>query len=260
MKRLCVDLRKYSEYIRYSGMAILRSEVSGSFLNWVWWILDPFLHMMVYAFISVVVFGRAEPHFVPFVFVGQAVWKYVNSTVTKSVNMVRSNKSVLRRIYLPKHVMLLSNQYSFVVQFLITLGITVVMCMLDGVVFTWHILWIPLILAVMLLLSFGIGCILLHIGVYVKDMNNLVSVVLKLVFYLSGIFYNIQVRVPKPYGDLLLAVNPAAAIIHELRTVLIFGTTPNFLRLGVWAAIGIVLSWVGVGLIYKYEQSYLKAV
>lgn len=260
MKRFCFDLRKYSQYIRYSGVAILRSEVSGSFLNWVWWILDPFLHMMVYAFISVVVFGRSEPHFIPFVFVGQAVWKFVNSTLMKSVSMVRSNKNVLTRIYLPKPILLLSNQYSFWLQFFITMGITVVMCLLDGVVFTWHIIWIPLILAVMLLLSFGVGCILLHVGVYVKDMNNLVSIFLKLVFYLSGVFYNIQARVPEPYGSLLLTANPAAMVMHELRTVLIFGANPSFLRLAIWAAIGMALSWVGVRLVYKYEQSYLKAV
>ena len=160
----------------------------------------------------------------------------------------------------PKQILLLSNQYSFVVQFLITLGITMVMCLADGVVITWQVLWLPLILAVMLVLSFGIGCILLHVGVYVKDMSNLMNVILKLVFYLSGIFYNIQARVPSPYGDLLLALNPAAAIMHEVQTVLIFGSSPNFLRLGCWGVIGLLLTWAGVSLVYKYEQSYLKAV
>ena len=139
MKKFFIDLAKYAEYICYSGIANLKAEVSGSFLNWTWWILDPFLHMMVYAFISLVVFGRSEPHFIPFVFVGQAVWKYVNSTVMRSVEMIRKNKSVLRRIYLPKQILLLSNQFGFFVQLLITLGITLVMCILDGVQFTWYV-------------------------------------------------------------------------------------------------------------------------
>lgn len=260
MRRLFKDLKKYTEYILYSGMANLRSEVSGSFLNWFWWILDPFLHMMVYAFISLVVFGRSEPHFVPFVFVGQAVWKYVNSTVMSSVKMVRSNKSVLRRIYLPKQILLLSNQFGFFVQLLITLGITLAVCILDGVQFTWYVLWLPVILAILLLGSFGIGCILLHVGVYAKDMSNIVGVCMKLTFYLSGIFYNLPTRVPAPYGILLVSFNPAAAIIHEIRAVFINGIAPNYLRLASWAVISALLTSLGVNLIYKHEQNYIKAV
>ena len=260
MRRFFADLKKYAEYIRYSGIANLKAEVSGSFLNWAWWILDPFLHMMVYAFISLVVFGRSEPHFIPFVFVGQAVWKYINTTVMKSVGMVRSNKNVLRRIYLPKQILLLSNQFGFFTQMMITLGITIVMCILDGVEFTWYVLWLPVILLILTLGSFGVGCVLLHVGVYAKDMSNLMGVFMKLLFYLSGIFYNLQARVPAPYGDLLVSVNPAATIIHEARSVLVYGTAPNYLRLAGWAVISLLLTAYGVNLIYKHEQNYIKAV
>lgn len=260
MRRLFKDLPKYWEYILYSGMANLRSEVSGSFLNWFWWILDPFLHMMVYAFISLIVFGRSEPHFIPFIFVGQAVWRYVNSTVMRSVELIRRNKSILQRIYLPKQILLLSNQFGFFVQLLITLGITLVMCILDGVRFTWYVLWLPVILAVLLLGSFGIGCILLHVGVHAKDMCNIMGVCMKLTFYLSGVFYDLPARVPAPYGDLLVSLNPAAAIIHEIRTVLINGMAPSYLRLASWLVISILLTCLGVKLIYKHEQSYIKAV
>lgn len=260
MRRFRRDLRKYAEYIRFAGIANLKADVSGSFLNWIWWILDPFLHMMVYAFISVVVFGRSEPHFIPFVFVGQGIWKYINATVMNSVKMVRSNKSVLRRIYLPKQVLLLSYQFGYFLQMMITLGITLVICGLDGVRFTIQLLWLPVILGILLLGSFGIGCILLHIGVYAKDMTNICGVCMKLLFYLSGIFYNLQTRVPAPYGKLLVSVNPAAMIIHETRSVLVYGMAPNLMRLGIWAAASVTLSWYGIRLIYRHEQNYIKAV
>lgn len=260
MKRFFGDLRKYAEYIRYSGIANLRSDVSESFLSWLWWILDPFLHMMVYAFVSLVVFRRSEPHFIPFVFVGQAVWKFANTTVMSSVKMVRSNKSVLRRVYLPKQILLLSNMFGYFVEMLITFGITLVMCVLDGVQFTWYVLWSPVILAILVVGSFGIGCILLHVGIYAKDMYNVMGVIMKLGFYLSGIFYNLAERVPAPFGELLVSVNPAAMIIHEMRLVLVYGTAPNYLRLAVWSVISVIITSYGVNLIYKYEQNYIKAV
>ena len=86
------------------------------------------------------------------------------------------------------------------------------------------------------------------------------GVFMKLAFYLSGIFYNLQTRVPAPYGGLLVSVNPAAMIIHEARSVLVYGMAPNYLRLAVWAAISAALTIYGVTLIYKHEQNYIKAV
>ncbi|MDO4483519.1 MAG: ABC transporter permease [Clostridia bacterium] len=260
MNRFFKDLKCYGEYVLFAGYSQLKAEVSGSFLTWLWWILDPFLHMMVYAFISLIVFNRSEPHFIPFVFVGQCMWKFINSSLTGSVKMVRANKSVLSRIYLPKTMLLLSNMYSFFIQLMITLAITVVMCILDRVTFTWHILWTPFIVALLFLGTYGISCIFLHVGVYVKDMGNVIGIVLKLAFYMSGVFYSIPLRVPAPYGQWLLCVNPAASLINELRNVLVYGQAPDVLMLGIWLVISLLLCYIGIRLICKHEQNYIKAV
>lgn len=260
MKRIIYDVSRYREYILYSGVAKLKTEVSGSFLNWMWWILDPFLHMSVYAFISVVVFGRSEPHFIPFVFIGQAVWKFVNSSVMESVKIIRSNKSVLRRIYLPKQILLLSNQLANFIELLITLGLAGLVGFVDHVTFSFHLLWLPVILVILVLGTFGVGCFLLHFGVYAKDLSNVMGVIMKLTFYLSGIFYDLPKRVPDPFGKLLVSVNPAAMIINEIRAIFVYASEPNYLRLGVWLIISLALVWGGVNVIYKHEQTYVKAV
>lgn len=260
MKRIFVDVSRYREYILYSGIAQLKTDVSGSFLNWLWWILDPFLQMMVYAFMSVVVFGRSEPHFITFVFIGQAVWKFVNTSVMESVKTIRANKNVLRRIYVPKQILLLSDQFASFIQLLITLGLAALTGLVDHVEFSFHLLWLPVILMILLLGTFGIGCFLLHFGVYAKDLTNVMGVAMKLTFYLSGIFYDLPKRVPAPFGELLVSVNPAAMIINEIRTIFLYASEPNYLRLGVWLIISIVLVWGGVNLIYKHEQTYVKAV
>ena len=54
------------------------------------------------------------------------------------------------------------------------------------------------------MLTFGCSCIILHFGVYVDDLFNVTQVVLRLIFYMSGIFYSIGDRVPEPYKTILL--------------------------------------------------------
>ena len=56
MKKFINNIKKYKGYMLYATKATLKSEVAGSRLNWLWWILDPFLFMLVYTFVAEIVF------------------------------------------------------------------------------------------------------------------------------------------------------------------------------------------------------------
>lgn len=90
MKKFWKDLQWYKGYITYATKANLKAEVAGSYLNWLWWILDPLLFMLVYSFVALIVFGKGEPYFPIFVFIGLNSWKFFSRSVSKSVKMIRS--------------------------------------------------------------------------------------------------------------------------------------------------------------------------
>ena len=52
MKRFKSDFKKYFAYAKFSARSDLKSEVASSYLNWLWWVLDPMLFMLVYTFIA----------------------------------------------------------------------------------------------------------------------------------------------------------------------------------------------------------------
>ena len=109
-------------------------------------------------------------------------------------------------------------------------------------------------------MTFAFSCILLHYGVYVEDLANVVTVVLKLLFYLTGIFFSIRKRVPYPYSSILLKCNPMALLVDSMRQVLIYQSMPDWGPVVVWFVIGLVLAVVGVRTIYKHENSYVKVM
>ena len=90
------------------------------------------------------------------------------------------------------------------------------------------------------------------------DLANIVNVALRLMFYMSGIFYNVQKRVPKPYNLLMLDINPVANIIQGARNCILYQSHPMYGVAGIWFVISILLSVLGVRLIVKHENSYVK--
>ena len=63
MSRFLKDTKKYYKYAIYSAKSKLQSEVASSYLNWLWWVLDPICFMLIYTLIFGVVFNAKEQYF-----------------------------------------------------------------------------------------------------------------------------------------------------------------------------------------------------
>lgn len=260
MKRLLRDLKKYRWYLLYSAKSELRAEVAGSYLNWLWWILDPLLFMLVYTFVVRVVFTAKEQYFAAFVLIGLTAWNFFNKSVQGSVNVIRKNKSVVSKIYLPKYLLVLTNMMVLAFKMAISFVLIFVLMLILRVPFTWHILHAVPTVLVLIVVTFGISTIFMHFGVFVRDLYNVTALLLRLIFYMTGVFYSIPLRVPAPYGAILLRINPLAFLTESLRGALLYGAAPDYLLLGVWFVIGLALTAIGITTVYRYENSYAKVI
>ncbi len=260
MNRFLKNIKKYYKYAFYSAKAELKSEVADSYLNWIWLILEPICMMFIYTFIVQVVFRTSEPHFPVFVFIGLTCWSFFNNMIKGSIKLVSSNKAIVSKVYIPKYILLLSKSFVFLFKMLVSVALILVLMIIFKVPFTIYMLYAVPIILIIYTLSFGIGCVLMHFGVYVEDLSNVMNIILKLTFYLSGIFYNIRTRVPDPYNKLLLRANPIGFLMDEFRKVFIDARNPSFQGLFVWFIVGILFTIVGVNLIHKHENSYAKVI
>jgi ABC-type polysaccharide/polyol phosphate export permease len=260
MKRFIENIKRYFKYAVYSARADLKAEVAGSYLNWLWWILDPMFFMMIYIFIASVVFKTTEPYFPVFIFTGLTVWDYFNRNINASVKIVSANRAIVTKIYIPKYILVLQKSFVTFFKMLISWGLVAILMFLWKVPLTINILYFIPILLVLYMITFGLSLILTHFGIFIEDLGNVVALGLRLVFYLSGIFYNIATRIPEPFNKILLNCNPVAFIINSFRDTLLYGKAPSFLILGGWFILGIVLIGIGIHIIHKYENSYAKVI
>lgn len=113
---------------------------------------------------------------------------------------------------------------------------------------------------VLFVLSYGVSCFLMHYGVYVEDLAYIVSILLNMMMYFTGVFYSIENRVPAPFGKLLNTINPMACLVTIMRNALIYRKGSCAPYLLVWFLISLAIATAGTHLIYKNENSYVKVI
>lgn len=256
-RRMLSDIQKYRQYVVRSAKAHLREEVTKSYLDWLWWVIEPLCMMLIYTFVFGFVFGSSEPNFAVFVFIGLTMWTFFSRNITYGVNAIEANKSIVTRIYLPKYMLLVSQMFVNGFKLLISFGITLFMMLLFRVPLTYHVIWlVPLVLE-LFLFTFAVGTILMHYGVYVKDLSYIVGIGLNMMMYLSGVFYSMK-RFPEPFATLLRNFNPMAFLMNAMRDALLYGTMPDWPVYFGWLCISLVMSGIGLYTIYYNENAYAK--
>jgi len=260
IKKFFINIKNYFKYAVYSAKAELKSEVSDSYLNWLWWIIEPLCFMLIYTFVFGVVFKNNQEFFASFVFIGLTVWEFFNRMITGSVKLITNNRDLVTKVYLPKYILLLSKSFTYLFKMFISFVIAFLLMIIQGVPFTWYIVLIIPIIMIVYLVSFGISMILMHYGVTLNDLANLTKVGMRMVFYLSGVFYNIRTRLGGKLAFILLRGNPIAFCMDEIRKVSLEGRLPSFEGLGFWLVVGLILCYLGIRIIHRNENSYAKVI
>ncbi len=254
------NIKKYKSYMLYSAKSALKADVATSYLNWLWWVLNPFLFMLVYTFVSLIVFGKGEKYFPLFVFLALNLWNFFSVCVNKSVRIVKQNKSTISKVYLPKYVLVLTTMLEEGFKMCVAFVLVIIMIPIYRVPLTWRVIYVIPVFAVLLLLTYAISCFVLNFGVFMDDMANIVSVLLRLVFYMSGIFYSVEKRVPEPYNRWMLNCNPMTFLITSMRKCVLYEQSPNLRMLAFWFVVSLILSVIATKVIVKHENSYVKLI
>lgn len=260
MNKVVRDIAKYKSYMVYAAICELKNNVINSYLGWMWLILDPFLHMVVYSFIVRYVFNSNEPYLPVFVYIGRIIWNFFSSCVKQSIKVVKSNRDIILKIYIPKFMFVNIKMLENLFRLFIASILLIIMAIFFNVKLSVYLVFLIPLIILLWVGTFACCALLLHLGVFIDDLNNLIDVVLRLGFYVSGVFYSLRTRLPAPFGDYLVHYNPVAYIIDEVRNVILFGTSIDLKWYFIWLVISILFSILGVKLIYKYESIYAKVI
>lgn len=258
--KFILEMKKYWGFAVYSAKCELKAEVANSYLNWLWWVLEPLSTMIIYSIVFGIAFKSEELYFPIFIIIGVTMWDFFNRLVMTSVDMIRGNQHIISRVYMPKYILVIQRMLVLGFKMLISLGIIAIMLLLYRVPVGINILFVFPVLTVFFVFCFGCSLIVMHFGVYVNDLSNALNILLSFVYLLTGIFYNVQTSFPQPFGYLLQRMNPVAHMLFCMRKAILYNETPSCVMLLVWLVLSVTLSYIGLKLIYKNENDYVKII
>lgn len=258
IKQVTNDLKKYKEYILYTIKTDLKTQLASTYLGYLWWILDPLMYMLVYVFVAQIVFKSNVDNFPIFVFCAVLSWKWITSAMTEGTNSIKARIGVLQQVYMPKFILPLIKCVDNAVKFLFGILVLFVLMLFYGIkpsIHNFEFIWVFIVN-----FTFILGCsvILAHLGVFFRDINNILTFVFRLWFYLSPGFYTID-RIPEAFRFLMWC-NPLTIFFESYRNVFMYNTSPHYLGLGIWFIISVMMCFIGIKRLYKFDKNYTKVV
>lgn len=260
LKKFISEMKKYWEYMIYAAKADLKAEVANSYLNRLWWLLEPTFNMMVYVIVFGRVMGNSIQNYATFVFSALLMWNFFSKTINYSVKCVRNNRDIVTKVYVPKHVLLISNMILNLMKLVFSLIVLVPMLIIFRVHIGMAIIWIIAPYVLMLLIAFAGGMIFLHFGVYVDDLSYAVGILLQMLMFLSGAFYDVITSLPTPLNTIMLCLNPVAMFIDTMRNALLNNLVTNVPQIIIWSILSLLIGYIGIHIVYKNENGYVKVI
>ena len=226
------------------------SRYRGSTLGMLWAVLNPLLMLSIYTFVFSVVFrsrwgmeSGGEGEFALFLYSGLVLYTVFSECVNEAPESLFQNAVYIKQHVFPSEVLAWASALSAVFSFLVNLLILVVFDVLILGVPGYAALYMPLMIVPVLLWTLGVVWIVSSIGVYLRDLGQVIPPLTTALLFLSPIFYPAS-RVPESFRW-IYEFNPFVFILETARGALFYNRPPDWLGLGLCVLVAWLVAWCG---------------
>ncbi|KPV46565.1 hypothetical protein SE17_43195, partial [Kouleothrix aurantiaca] len=175
----------------------IESKYRGSFLGFFWLVIYPLIQLLIYTFIFGVVFqarwGRhaAESltQFALILFCGLTAFNIFSETISHAAGMIISVPNYVKKVVFPLEILPVCRLGTALFQGLVNVVIVLIANMIISQTIQWTVVLLPLVFLPLIFLSLGIGWFLSSLGVFLRDLNLFIGLVIQILFYGAAIFY-----------------------------------------------------------------------
>ncbi len=230
--------------------ALTKREITGryrgSILGLAWSFVNPLLMLAVYTFVFGMVFrgqGTDRTGFALSLFAGLLVFNLFSECIARSPMLIVSNPSYVKKVVFPLELLPWVSLGSALFHAAASLFVLLLFLLVSGHGIHATVLLAPFVLLPLLPVILGASWILSSIGVYFRDIGNLVGMGMTVLMFLSPIFYPAS-ALPggvRPW----LFLNPLSLIIEQTRNVLLSGMLPDWKSLIIYLVVALPFAWAG---------------
>lgn len=237
----------------------------GSVMGLAWSFFNPILMLAVYTFVFSEIFksrwvgvDTGKGGFAILLFVGMIVHGLFAECANRAPSLVMTNSNYVKKVVFPLEILPVITLGSALFHSCISLIVLLAAQFLIMDQLYWTAILFPLILVPLILATLGISWLLASLGVYLRDVGHVITVLTTVLLFLSPVLYPVAAlpEVYKPW----LKLNPLTYIIEESRSVLLFGHMPQWSSLGVAIVIGAVIASIGFWFFQKTRKGFADVI
>ena len=220
-----------------------------------WTLLNPLLMMVVLSVVYSNLFKFDIENFSLYLLSGQVMFNFYSDATTSSMNAILGSASLIKKIYVPKYLFVLSRVCSSVINFLAAFlaMILVMLALRVELHYTVFLSFVPVVLLV--IFSLGIGLILSAITVKFRDVMHLYSVFVTVIMYLTPVIYPMSIL--PDWLKIIVKANPLTNYLTMFRDVMLNNMifSAGDLLIGIVEAI--VALVLGLYIFYKNQDTFI---
>lgn len=253
------EIYNYREMLKTNVKKDIRGKYKGSFLGILWSFLNPLLQVVVYWIVFPYLFrGASIPNYLCYLVTGIIPWTFFITVINQGTMCIRVNAGIIKKVYFPREILVISQTLSGMVNFFISCIIVVIFCIGTGAGISYHIILLPVIAVIQGALSLGIAFILAAVNVYVQDTEFIVGFILNMGFYGTPVLYSLDMFSGAGILFQLISLNPLTIIINSYRDIFLYHEWPDALQLGLVAILAAVILVIGYAIFKKLEFGFAE--
>ncbi|WP_122574146.1 ABC transporter permease [Pseudomonas syringae] len=261
-RQLIVSLWNNASLIRRMTRREVVGRYKGSVIGIAWSFFNPLLMLLVYTFVFSKIFqsrwptvsGNSTGDFAIMVFIGMIIHTFCSECLNKSPETMLNNKNYITKVVFPLEILPVVNVGVAIFHLLISLTVAAV-----GLTWIGHVpgataLVFPILILPLVLGTVGVTWITSSLGVYIRDIGQLVVLTSSVLLFLSPVFYPTS-ALPEKYQSLIY-YNPLTYFIEGSRGLLLYDTLPELSHLALAYGISLVVFFAGYYWFQKTRKGF----
>jgi len=228
MRESISELIKYHDLLYMMVWRDIRIKYKQSVIGFMWAVFMP---MIIVGAGILVRAGFALASHVPIDFkdlagvsVKAVPWAFFVSTIRFSTGSLVGNPNLVTKIYFPKIIFPISSMLSQMFDLAIASGLLALVLAFMRIGLSVHLLWVPILLALLVLCATGLGILLSAANLFYRDVKYLVEVVVTFAIFFTPVFYDVSM-----FGKWahIFLLNPLAPILEGIAACVVHHRTPQ---------------------------------
>jgi lipopolysaccharide transport system permease protein len=248
------DLWAYRTLICIWLVYRIESRYRQTILGILWIVLLPVASSLVLAFAFTQLLGAGnivDVPFVAFLLTGSTIFSIFQTIIQRSKGEILGKISLIKQVYFPREIIIILIAGEALIDFVFTFVTTIAIIMIFyGYVPTllYFYLFIPIFL--LFALSVGLALILSYLVVRIRDLQQLIDIVMQLLFFVTVLY-----APGRTSGNIerFMALNPLSPIVNAFRDILLYERMPDFTALIFPTILAIILLYVGY-IVFKLNE------